>query len=158
MFRRYDGDLELSEGGSEDERLATYLANQDHSGNDVSRELSYSSEEFGKEECKRRWVDSTSVSDCSDSKIGQTDAIDNMGRSLLGDYVMTEHPIEYQLQRSEFQDCDSDSSTFSNDCQGNLWFVVVITTVGSGLKWIFMTAKMLCSPFLKIVMSLFFKP
>ena len=118
----------------------------------------YSSEEFSKEECKRRWVDSTSVSDCSDSKIGQTDAIDNMGRSLLGDYVMTEHPIEYQLRRSEFQDCDSDSSTFSNDCQGNLWFVVVIATVGSSLKWIFMTAKMLCSSFLKIVMSLFFKP
>jgi len=95
VFGRYDGDPELSEGGSEDERLATYLANQDHSGNDVSRELSYSSEEFSKEECKRRWVDFTSVSDCSDSEIGKTGAIDNMGRSLLGDYVMTEHPIEY---------------------------------------------------------------
>ena len=94
MFGRYDGDVELSEGGSEDERLAIYLANQDHSGNDVSRELSYSSKEISKEECKRRWVDSTSVSDCSDSKIGQTGAIDNMGRSLLGDCVMTEHPLE----------------------------------------------------------------
>lgn len=37
MFGRYDGDLELSEGGSEDERLATYLLNEDHSGNEVSR-------------------------------------------------------------------------------------------------------------------------